>query len=129
MPCWHCQAPPQTGDGGQSGRNGSMAVQKKRSVIYAMLFTLLAVSMLDRINMSVAGSSIAKEMELSPTALGYLFSSFLWIYIICLLPWGAITDWLGTRRSIGGAVILWSIAQMCSGLAPTLSTLFLSRLG
>jgi MFS family permease len=106
-----------------------MAVQKKRSVIYAMLFTLLAVSMLDRINMSVAGSSIAKEMELSPTALGYLFSSFLWIYIICLLPAGAITDRLGTRKAIAGAVGLWSIAQMCSGFASSLLTLLFSRLG
>ena len=100
----------------------------KRGYIYILLFTLLAISMLDRINISVAGSSIAKEMSLNPTELGYLFSSFLWIYILCLLPWGTITDWLGNRRSIGGAVIFWSIAQLCTGLAPTLSTLFVSRL-
>lgn len=106
-----------------------MATTKRRGFIYVLLFTLLMISMLDRINMSVAGSSIAKEMGLSPTALGYLFSSFLWIYVVCLLPWGAITDRLGTRRTIGGAIVLWSIAQLCSGLAPTLSTLFLSRLG
>jgi len=106
-----------------------MAMRKKRSFIYVLLFTLLAISMLDRINLSVAGSSIAKEMGLSPTALGYLFSSFLWIYIICLLPAGAITDRLGTRRAIAGAVSLWSIAQMCSGFAPTLVPLLLSRLG
>lgn len=101
----------------------------KRGFIYALLFSLLAISMLDRINMSVAGSSIAKEMNLSPTALGYLFSSFLWIYVLCLLPWGSITDRLGTRRTLTVAVTLWSIAQMCTGLAPTLLTMFLSRLG
>jgi MFS family permease len=106
-----------------------MPTNARRGFVYALLFTLLMISMLDRINMSVAGSSIAKEMNLNPTALGYLFSSFLWIYVLCLLPWGSITDWLGTRRTIGGAIILWSIAQMCSGLAPSLSTLFLSRLG
>jgi ACS family glucarate transporter-like MFS transporter len=106
-----------------------MATNARRGFIYALLFTLLMISMLDRINMSVAGSSIAKEMNLNPTELGYLFSSFLWIYVLCLLPWGAITDWLGTRRTIGSAIVLWSIAQMCSGLAPSLSTLFLSRLG
>lgn len=106
-----------------------MASNARRGFIYTLLFTLLMISMLDRINMSVAGSSIAKEMNLNPTELGYLFSSFLWIYVLCLLPWGAITDWLGTRRTIGGAIVLWSIAQMCSGLAPSLTTLFLSRLG
>lgn len=105
-----------------------MPSNAKRGYIYILLFTLLAISMLDRINISVAGSSIAKEMDLNPTELGYLFSSFLWIYILCLLPWGIITDWLGTRRSVGGAVIFWSIAQLCTGLAPTLTTLFVSRL-
>jgi MFS family permease len=106
-----------------------MAMRKKRSFIYVLLFTLLAISMLDRINLSVAGSSIAKEMALTPTALGYLFSSFLWIYILCLLPAGAITDRLGTRKTVAGAVGLWSIAQMCSGFAPTLLLLLFSRLG
>jgi MFS family permease len=101
----------------------------RRTYVYVLLFTLLAISMLDRINLSVAGTSIAKEMDLNPTELGYLFSSFLWIYILCLLPWGTITDRIGTRRSIGGAVIFWSIAQLCTGLAPTLTTLFASRLG
>ncbi len=106
-----------------------MSVGRKRVFVYALLFTLLAISMLDRINLSVAGSSIAKEMNLSPTALGYLFSSFLWIYILWLLPAGLITDRLGTRRTVGMAVALWSVFQACSGLAPTLTTLLLSRLG
>ncbi|HVY13994.1 MAG TPA: MFS transporter [Rhodopila sp.] len=106
-----------------------MTVHTKRWFIYALLFTLLAISMLDRINMSVAGSSIAREMSLSPTALGYLFSSFLWIYILCLLPAGAITDWLGTRKAIAFAVGLWSVAQMGSGFAGSLMPLLVSRLG
>ena len=106
-----------------------MAIGKRRVFVYALLFTLLAISMLDRINLSVAGSSIATEMHLSPTALGYLFSSFLWIYILCLLPAGAITDRLGTRRAIGMAVALWSVFQALTGLAPTLIPLLASRLG
>jgi MFS family permease len=58
-----------------------------------------------------------------------LFSSFLWIYILCLLPAGAITDRLGTRRAIAGAVGLWSIFQVCSGMASSLTLLLVSRLG
>jgi MFS family permease len=112
----------------QKGEEG-MAAGRKRAFVYILLFTLLAISMLDRINMSVAGSSIAKEMGLGPTALGYLFSSFLWIYIVCLLPAGALADRFGTRRTIGFAVGLWSVFQLFSGLAPTLTTLLISRLG
>ena len=101
----------------------------KRGFIYALLFTFLLISMMDRINMSVAGSSVAAEMHLSSVALGYLFSSFLWIYIICLLPAGALTDRLGTRRAVGCAVACWSVFQMLSGLAPTMMTLLFARLG
>jgi MFS family permease len=101
----------------------------KRAFIYALLFTFLLISMMDRINMSVAGSSVAAEMHLSPVALGYLFSSFLWIYIICLLPAGALTDRLGTRRAIGCAVACWSVFQLLSGLASTMIMLLFARLG
>jgi len=104
-------------------------LKTKRAFIYALLFTLLMISMLDRINMSVAGSSIAKEMSLSPTALGYLFSSFLWIYILCLLPAGALTDRLGSRRTVACAVGFWSIAQAMGGFVYSLVPLLLSRLG
>jgi MFS family permease len=105
-----------------------MAIRGRRTIVYVLLFTLLAISMLDRINMSVAGTSIAKEMALSPTALGYLFSSFLWIYILTLLPAGAITDKLGTRKTIAGAVFLWSLSQMAGGFAFALIPLLGSRL-
>lgn len=101
----------------------------RRAAIYALLFTFLLISMLDRINMSVAGSSIAKEMNLNPTELGYLFSSFLWIYILCLLPAGAMTDRLGTRWAVAGAVAFWSLAQMLSGFALGMVSLLFTRLG
>jgi MFS family permease len=114
----------------QEGQGGkAIMVGKRRWFVYGLLFSLLAISMLDRINMSVAGSAIAKEMGLGPEALGLLFSSFLWIYLFCLLPAGAITDRLGTRRAIAGAVALWSVFQLGSGLAGTLPLLLLSRLG
>jgi hypothetical protein len=38
--------------------------------------------------MSVAGKPIAHEFGLSAIALGYLFSSFLWAYVLMMLPAG-----------------------------------------
>jgi hypothetical protein len=76
-----------------------MAIRAKRSFIYVLLFTLLAISMLDRINISVAGSSIAKEVNLSPTALGNLFSSFLGsTSSACCLPARSPTGWAHAER-------------------------------
>jgi len=102
---------------------------KRRFWVYFLLFLFNMIAYTDRVNMSVAGKPIADELGLSPVALGYLFSSFLWIYIICLLPAGALTDRLGTRRTVGFAVACWSVFQMLGGLAPTMITLLFARLG
>jgi hypothetical protein len=44
--------------------------------------------------MSVAGNPTAHEFALSPIALGYLFSSFLWVYVLMMLPGGRLIDFL-----------------------------------
>ena len=47
--------------------------------------------------LSVAAAPLAKEFQLDPVQLGYLFSSFLWLYVVCLVPMGLIVDRLGSR--------------------------------
>ena len=61
----------------------------RRFWIYFLLFLFNMISYTDRINMSLAGHSIAQDFGLSPVALGYLFSSFLWAYVLMMLPGGA----------------------------------------
>src|SRR5208282_6521885 len=85
--------------------------------IYFLLFLFNAICYLDRINMSVAGRSVAQEFALSPVALGYLFSSFLWAYVVMMLPSGRLVDSLGAHRMAAIGAAVWSIAQMLSGAA------------
>jgi ACS family glucarate transporter-like MFS transporter len=101
----------------------------KRYWIYFLLFLFNVVCYLDRINMSVAGRSIAQEFGLSPVALGYLFSSFLWAYVAMMLPSGRLVDSLGAHRMAAIGAAFWSIAQMLSGAATGFATLLLTRLG
>ena len=57
-----------------------MAVERQsriRWVLIFWLFILSAVAFLDRVNISVAGSSIAAEYHLSNVQLGYVFSAFI----------------------------------------------------
>lgn len=106
-----------------------MFANRKRLIIYGLLFLLLLINYLDRVAMSIAGKPIAAELRLGPVALGYLYSSSLWIYILCLLPAGALTDRFGTRRVIGVAIGLWSICQIVGGGAFGLVSLIAARLG
>src|SRR2546427_7995999 len=62
------------------------------------LFILSAVAYLDRVNISIAGSSIAAEYHLSNVQLGWIFSAFLVGYALFQTPGGWLADRLGPRR-------------------------------
>jgi ACS family glucarate transporter-like MFS transporter len=102
---------------------------RKRYWIYFLLFLFNVICYLDRINMSVAGRSVAQEFGLSPVALGYLFSSFLWAYVVMMLPSGRGVDSFGAHRMAAIGAAVWSVAQMLSGAATGFATLLLTRLG
>lgn len=105
-----------------------MQADRRRYWIYLLLFCLSAINYVDRVALSVAAQPIAKEFDLSPVSLGYLFSSFLWTYLICLLPMGIIVDRWGTRATNALSISVWSAATLLTGLAGSFSTLIATRL-
>jgi MFS family permease len=106
-----------------------MLRSRRRIFIYLLLFALIFINYIDRITMSVAGKSIAEELKLSPVQLGYLFSSFLWSYLICLIPGGILTDRWGARKMAAVALAVWSVAQMLTGLVSQFGLMVVTRLG
>ncbi len=56
------------------------------------LFVLSAVAFLDRVNISIAGSSIASEYHLTNVELGWVFSSFLAGYALFQTLGGRLAD-------------------------------------
>lgn len=99
-----------------------------RGLLYTLLFFLITINYADRIALSIAAKPIAEEFGLSPIALGYLFSCFLWTYVICLVPWGVATDRLGIRVVAGVGISLWSAATILTGCAGSVAGLFGTRL-
>lgn len=100
-----------------------------RYIVYLLLFVFLSIYSLDRAMMGVVGSTVAKEMQIGPVALGYLFSSYLWLYALVLLPAGAITDRIGPWRMSAVAAGFWSIFQLLGGFASSFGFLLATRLG
>src|SRR3984893_5717415 len=73
------------------------------------LFVLSAVAFLDRVNISIAGSSIAADYGLSNGQLGYVFSSFLLGYALFQTAGGWLSDKLGPRRVLTVGVVWWGV--------------------
>ena len=83
------------------------------------LFILSAVAYLDRVNISIAGSSIAAEYHLSHVQLGWVFSAFLVGYALFQTPGGWLADRLGPRRVLTAGVLWWGIFTALTALVPT----------
>ena len=102
---------------------------RRRFWVYFLLFLFNMIAYTDRVNISVAGKPIADELHLSPVALGYLFSSFLWAYVLMMLPGGRLIDRFGPHNVAAIATAVWSVAQMLTGAAVSFFTMLLTRLG
>src|ERR1700749_1616931 len=72
------EAAPLSRSAANQTRSASMKTTRRRYWVFFLLFLFNLIAYVDRVNMSVAGKPIAQEFGLSPVALGYLFSSFLW---------------------------------------------------
>ena len=100
-----------------------------RWVIFATMFFLLAVNLMDRITLSIGMPYIKEEFNLSPTTQGLILSSFFWSYALLQVPGGWLLDRYGPRKVITGALFGWGFFQAIIGLASGGITLMLSRIG
>jgi MFS family permease len=87
----------------------------RRVWVLVFLFTLTTINYADRVALSVAARPISVEFGLSPVQMGYLLSSFLWMYLFCLLPVGLLVDRFGGRIVNAAGIGLWSTATVLTG--------------
>src|SRR6185369_1474341 len=94
-------------------------VSHVRWLLVFLLFLLSAVAFLDRVNISIAGSSIAEVYGLSNVQLGYVFSAFLAGYALFQTVGGRLADQLGSRRVLAGGVLWWGVFTALGAAVPT----------
>jgi MFS family permease len=93
-----------------------------------MAFTATAINYIDRANLGVAAPYIAKDLDLSPEATGYLLGAFFWTYALFQLPSGWFIDKVGASIAYAVAVVWWSLFTAAAALANSFRALFGVRL-
>jgi MFS family permease len=86
-----------------------------QTVTLTLLFLAGVVNFLDRSSLSIANTTVRAEMHLNATQMGWLLSAFSLAYGVAQLPLIGLLDRVGTRKMLGGGLVLWSAAQMLTG--------------
>ncbi|MGI4718553.1 MAG: MFS transporter [Janthinobacterium lividum] len=102
--------------------------QRKRIWIYVFLFTLTLINYIDRVSLSVASHALKEEFDISPVAMGYLFSSFVWLYFVALIPMGYLVGRYGPKQVNSYGIGVWSIATVCTAFSTGFLSLISCRL-
>jgi MFS family permease len=103
-------------------------MKNRRVWIFILMFFLATINYVDRVVLSVSATPIAQEFGITPVQMGYLFSSFLWLYVLCLVPMGVIVDKFGTRAVNAAGIGIWSIATGLTAFASGLGMLIGTRI-
>lgn len=79
-----------------------------RYVILLLLFLVTTLNYADRAILSIVGSSMQKELGITPVQMGLLFSAFAWAYVLGQIPGEWLLDRYGTKRVYAWSIFLWS---------------------
>ncbi|ACL62725.1 MFS transporter [Methylobacterium nodulans] len=97
--------------------------------IFGIIFVLVVINLIDRVTLSIAMPTIAKEFAIEPAMQGLVLSAFFWSYALLQIPGGWLIDRFGPRALIAGATVGWGFFQAVAGLATGGVSLLASRIG
>src|SRR4051812_23884501 len=88
---------------------------KATHVVLAMLCAMYFITYVDRVNIGTAASEIQKELGLSNTQLGLVFSAFAYPYLLFQVIGGWVGDRFGPRKTLFWCGMIWAVATISTG--------------
>jgi sugar phosphate permease len=90
---------------------------KVRWLVLLLISLMYMITYMDRTGISIAAPAMQKDFGLSPTAMGIVFSVFLWAYAIGQVPGGSLADRFGPRLILLMIVPFWSVMTGLTAVA------------
>jgi ACS family glucarate transporter-like MFS transporter len=89
-----------------------------RWLLIFWMFVISAIAYLDRVNISIAGSSIEREFHLEHLQLGWVFSAFVLGYALFQAPGGRLADRFGPRKVLTLGTAWWALFTALTAFVP-----------
>ncbi len=99
-----------------------------RHLVLFVLCLMYFAAYVDRVNISVAGPLMRRELGLTPVELGFIFSSFAYPYAAMQIAGGWAADRFGPRRVLAALSLLWATATILTGVSWSVGSLLAFRL-
>jgi ACS family glucarate transporter-like MFS transporter len=109
-------------------KNVTSLLGSKRMIVALLLFAMIFINYVDRVNLSMAAPLISKEMGWDPATMGWILSSFSWTYAIFLIPMGWLVDRLGARKISAISFTVWTFSSILTGSVFNVGTMIAARL-
>ena len=100
----------------------------KRHKVLSFLFSLSAITYIDRTSISLLASDMKADLGIQNDAWGWILSAFALSYALFELPTGALGDRIGPRKVLTRVVAWWSAFTAMTGLATSWLHLIIVRL-
>ena len=100
---------------------------KIRYRVLGLLVVASIITYVDRICISVAGTSIQEDLGLSLEQWGWVLGAFVVSYGALEIPIGAYCDRVGPRRVLTRIVVTWSLFTALTGVAQSFRQLLVIR--
>src|SRR3954469_25486950 len=97
--------------------------------ILAMVAVGTMINYLDRTVLGIAAPYLTRDLSLTATQMGLVFSAFSWSYALLQIPGGIFLDRFGTRLTYTVALVCWSLFTALMAAVRSLNTLIVTRIG
>src|SRR6201989_538145 len=114
----------------QAAAQPDAAARVRRYYVLALLTVIYALNFLDRTIFNVLIEPIKKEFALSDTTMGLLAGfGFVLFYSLLGIPIARLADRVSRRNIVAIAFAFWSAMTFLCGMASSVTTLALARIG
>lgn len=100
---------------------------KASGKVLALLCLMYFITYVDRVNVGTAAAAFQRELALSNTQVGLVFSAFAYPYLVFQIMGGWLGDRFGARRTLLLCALVWSAATILTGFAAGLASMLAAR--
>jgi MFS family permease len=98
---------------------------RHRVIVFAI--ALAVIQYIDRVCISQAAPAISKDLQLTSSQMGFVFSAFTLAYALFEIPTGWLGDKIGARRVLLRVVLWWSFFTAATGWAWNHASMVVAR--